>query len=139
MAYLSLAAVSIGVRAALNVTAMNTLVSSRIYETVPQKPTFPFIFYEVRESRDLRGLGTGGLPEVELRVHAFSEIETMAEAQTIIQKAIELLRDQAVTVTGYTQAGRVFYDETMPLSSEVIQGVACREVVAMFRIYVEEA
>lgn len=139
MAYLSLAPVSIGVRAALNVGAMNLLVGTRIYEAVPQNPTFPFIFYEVREIRDLRGFGTGGLPEVELRVHAFSRIEAMSEAQSIIQKVIELLRDQAISVTGHTQAGRVFYDETVPLANEVINGVACRELVASFRIYVEEA
>ena len=139
MAYLSLGPVSVALYTALNVAGMNALVGTRIYDAVPQNPTFPFLFYEVRESRDVRGFGTGGLPEVELRVHGFSQYEGMKEAQSIIQKAIELLRDQALTVTGYAHAGRVFYDETIPLANEVINGVACQELVALFRIYVEEA
>lgn len=139
MAYLSLGPVSVAVYALLNVAGMTALVSSRIYDAVPQAPTFPFVFYEVRENRDIRGFGTGGFPEVQLRVHAFSQYEGMKEAQSIIQKAIELLRDQALSVTGYNHAGLIVYDETVPLSDEVINGVACRELVASFTIWVEEA
>lgn len=139
MAYLALGPVSIALYTALNVAGMQALIGSRIYDAVPQGPTFPFVFYQVREARDARGMGTGGLPEIELRVHAFSTYEGMKEAQSIIQKAIELLRDQSLTITGYAHAGRVFYDETLPFGDELIQGVACRELVAMFRIYVEES
>lgn len=139
MAYLSLSPVSVGVYTLLNVAGMTALVGARIYDAVPQAPTFPFLFYEVRE-RPIKALGTGaGVPEIELRVHAFSQYEGMQQAQTIIQKAIELLRDQTVSVSGYAQAGRVFYDETIAFSNEVINGVAVRELVATFRIYVEES
>ena len=125
----------------LNVAGLTALVSTRIYDDVPQNPTFPFVWYELKE-RDQRGFGTGGFPEVELRVHAFSSSDLyngMGEAHSIAAKVIELLRDQAVTVSGYAQAGRIFYDETVPLANQLIAGVKCRELVAMFRLYVEES
>ena len=57
--------------------------------------------------------------------------------QRIVAKAIELLKDQALTVVGYTQAGRVFFDEIVALPYEAINGVKCHELVASFRIYLE--
>lgn len=142
MAYLSLNPVSTGIATLLNVAGLTALVSTRIYDDVPRAPQFPFVWYEVRESKDVRGFGTGGFPEVELRVHTFSSSDTyngMAEAHAITAKVIELLRDQAVTATGYAQAGRIVYDETILLANEIIAGVKCREMVARFRVYVEEA
>jgi hypothetical protein len=135
--YLSLYPVSVGVYAALNVAGLIALVGSRIYDDVPQKPKYPFVWYEVSE-RDVRGLGQGGMPEVDLRVHVFSVYEGSKEAQTIAGKVIELLRDQLITVTGYRQAGQVFYDSTTSLADQAIQGVKVRELVSQFRIYVEE-
>lgn len=138
MAYLSLSPVMVGIYNLLNVSGMQALVSTRIYDDVPQTPTFPFVWFETSE-RDQRGFGTGGFPEIELRVHAFSQYEGTKEAQSIIAKVIELLRDQAVSVTGYRQAGAIFYDETVNLPNSDVNGVKCREMVAMFRIYAEES
>jgi len=138
VAYLSLSPVSVGVLAALNVAGLTALVGTNIHDDVPQAPAYPFVWYEVSE-QDVRGFGMVGLPEVELRVHCFSTYEGMKEAQAINQKVVELLRDQLITVTGYQQAGRVFYDNTVSLPNELINGVKVREVVSLFRIYVEEA
>lgn len=138
MAYLSLSPVSVGILTALNVAGLTALVGTRIYDDIPQAPVYPFVWYEVDET-DVRGFGMVGLPEVEVRVHTFSTYEGMKEAQSITQKVIELLRDQHITVTGYQQAGRVFYDRTVSAQDELINGVKVREVVALFRVYVEEA
>lgn len=138
MAYLSLSPVLVGIYNLLNVAGLTALVSTRIYDDVPQAPTFPFVWFEARE-QDMRGMGTVGLPMVELRVHAFSQYEGTKEAQSIIQKVVELLRDKAVTVSGYTQAGLIFYDETVDLPLVEINGVKCREMVAFFRLFVEES
>lgn len=138
-ASLSLGPVSVGVYTALNVSGLTALVSSRIYDDVPQNPTFPFVWYEADEARDVRGMGTGGLPEVELRVHVFSTYQGTAEGQAIAKKVIELLKDQALTVSGYAQAGRVFYDSTQVFADQIIQGVKVREFVVQFRVYVEES
>lgn len=138
MAYLALSPVSAAVYAKLNVAGMTALVGSRIYDDVPRAAVFPFVWIEVRE-RDVRGFGTGAIPEVELWVHAFSTYQGMKEAQSICQKAVELLRDQALTISGYTQAGLVFYDDTTPLQDQAIEGVKVQELVSKFRIYARES
>lgn len=129
---------SVAVAGVLNVSSLTTLATGGIYDDLPQGTSFPCVWYEVNE-RDVRGLGTGALPEVELRVHVFSQYEGMKEAQAIASQAITLLKDQALTVTGWTHCGHVFYDETVAFHNEHIQGVRVREMVAVFRIYVEAA
>lgn len=138
MPYLALSPVAAAVYGALNVSALTTLVTAgvSVYDDVPQGATFPFVLVEVRE-REMRGFGTGSLPEVELRAHAYSTFAGKAEAQSIAAKVVELLKDQALSVSGYTQCGRVFYDETVDVGDSEINGVKCHELVAMFRIYVE--
>ena len=135
---LALSPASVGIYALLNVASLTALATGGIYDTVPQGVTFPFVFYEVDE-RDVRGFGTSGLPEVAIRVHAYSTSEKMSVAQAMLAKAIELLKDKALTVSGYTMCGHVFYDQTVVLPTEMINGIACHELVALFRAYVEEA
>lgn len=108
------------------------------HDDVPQQPTYPFGWYELRE-RDIRGLGTGGLPEIELRTHIFSEYAGLTEARTAARLTVAVLKDVALTVTGYSMCGHIFYDETIPLSDQELNGIKCHEIVSMFRIYVEEA
>ena len=49
-----------------------------------------------------------------------------------------VIKDQALTITGFTHCGRVFYDDTTPVLDEELNGVKVREQVANFRLYVEE-
>lgn len=137
MAFLALEPVSAAVYGLLNVAALQALAGGGIYDAAPAGVGFPFVTYEVQEEEQ-RGFGGGGLPEVQLRVRAYSKHEGMQEAQRIIAKVIGLLKDQALTVAGYTQCGRVFYDRATPIAKSVVQGIECRELVADFRIYVEE-
>lgn len=137
MAYLALSPVSAAVYAVLNVAAVTNLATGGVVDDIPQKPSFPLVFIEVLE-RDIRGFGGGGFPEVELRVHVYTQAEGMKDGQAITQQVIALLRDATLTVSGYTQAGKVFYDETVPLPNEQIHGVKVQELVSTFRIYVEE-
>ncbi len=138
MTYLALSPVSIAVAGVLNVAGLTALATGGVFEDVAQASAFPFVFYEVQE-RAAGGFGTVGLPEIALRVHAFSAYEGAKEVQAIIQKVIELLRNVALTITGYTHCGRVFYDDTVALPNELVNGVKCYELVASFRIYAEEA
>lgn len=138
MAYLSLSPVAAAVFAKVNVAAVTVLATGGVHDDVPQAPTFPFVWLEVEELRDVRGFGTGGLPEVRLRAHVFSQYEGMREAQQIMEQVITVLRDASLTVSGYTQAGLVFYDETIPLADEQLHGVKVHELISSFRIYVEE-
>ena len=74
-----------------------------------------------------------------IRVHALTQYQGEKQGQAILAKAIELLRDASLTVTGYTQAGGVFYDETVVLRDQEIEGVKVQENVAIFRTYLKEA
>lgn len=137
MASLALSPVAVAVYGKLNVAAVTDLATGGVHDDVPQAPTFPFVWYEVSE-REGRGFGTGGFPEIEIRVHVFSQYEGMSEAQSILLQAIAALKDKSLTVSGYTQAGLVFYDETVSFPNEEILGVKTHEAVAMFRTYVEQ-
>lgn len=139
MAYLSLSPLSAALYAALNVASMQALVGSRIYDDIPRNPTYPLVWFEVQEPGDMRGFGTGGFPETSIRVHALTTYQGEKQGQAILAKAIELLRDVALTVSGYEQAGGVFYDETVVLRDQEIEGVKVQENVAIFRTYLKEA
>lgn len=136
--YLALSPVSVAVYGLLNVAGLTALATGGVYDDVPQLPTFPFVCYDVIETSQHAMGGGVGVPEISLRVHVYSTYAGMQQAQGIAAKVIELLRDKAITVSGYRQAGRVFYDETIPFPDEMISGVKCKEIVSMFRIYVEE-
>lgn len=138
MAYLSLSPVGAGLYTLLNVAALTDLATGGLSDDPAQGTAFPFVWYEIMETEDRRGFGTGGLPEIELRVHTFSSYEGFREAHLINQQVITLLRDQAVTISGYAQAGLIFYDRTVPLADEVLNGVKCHELVSFFRLYAEE-
>lgn len=109
-----------------------------IHDDVPQAPEYPFVWNEVLDESDVRGLGTGGIPLIEFRTHVFSQFGGRAEAQELNRLIIGALKDQPLAITGYEQAGTVFYDNTISLSDEEIAGVKVHEIVSNFRIYARE-
>ena len=137
MATLALSAVSQAVFGVLQDATLQGLTAGGWHDDLPQAPTYPCGWFEVSE-RDIRGFGTGGLPEVELRLHVLSRYGGQAEAQAIVSRTLALLKDQLLTIAGYQQAGRVFYDETLRLPPEEINGVKVYELMSRFRIYAEE-
>lgn len=122
-------------------TLAQTLVGG-VFGDVPESPTYPFCWYEIFRERDARGFGLGGLPEIEMRTHVFSErggsLGGVSEAREANRQIVGLLKDAVLTVTGYTMCGRVFYRETVTLPDEELNGVKVHEVVSIFTIYVEE-
>lgn len=134
----ALSPVSVAVYGVLSGDAtLSGLVGGRIYDDVRQGAAYPYLWYEVRE-RDMRGFGGGALPEIEVRVHAFDGAHRGAQVvQQIIARAVALLKDAAVSVTGFVQCGRVVYDETVLLPDEDVNGEKVRELVALFRVWVE--
>lgn len=138
MTYLALSPVSDAVYAALNVDALTTLATGGLSDDIAQAKKFPYVFFVVSES-ERRGLGTGGLPLIDLRVHVYGTPEQGLKAlQAIVQKVIELLKDQALSLTGYRQCGKVFYDQTLTFGDELVNNQKVHEIVASFRIFVEE-
>ena len=143
MPYSALAPVSEALYGVLIADAtLVALLAGGIHNDAPNDPTFPFCWLEVQE-RDARGFGLGGLPEVELRTHVFTErgqtLSGVAEAHEVNRQIVGLLKDVALTVTGYAMCGHVFARETVTLGDEELNGVKVHEVVSIFTIFVEQS
>ena len=135
--YSALGPVSAAVFEVLQDSQLQAQVTGGWHDDVPQNFTLPFGWYEVKE-RDVRGFGTGGMMEIDLRLHVFSEYGGMAQAQEGVRLAIRVFRDQGLNMVGWNMAGRIFFDETLPFADEELNGVKVHEVVALLRFYVEE-
>jgi hypothetical protein len=109
------------------------------HDDAPQAVQATYGWYELR-ARQERGMGTGTLPEIELRAHVFSRYEGLQEARAAIARLEEVLGDAALpAMSGFEQCGRIFWDETVSPLDEEINGVKVKELVAFFRIYLEAA
>jgi hypothetical protein len=115
---------------------------------VPENPTYPFLWIELLEDTQEGGFGpwpaAGAMPGLELRLHAYqSQYGTMRDAQVAIARAIELVSAvdgsgaTTLTATGYA-IWLVAYEQTIPLPREELNGVPVQELVARFRLIVEE-
>lgn len=130
--------VSVAVYTVLNVAGF-TALGTFYGDALDQNATFPCSYYQVRGEDEARGLGTGSLPRVEIWVHGLSKYEGMKEAQAISSKAKSLLQDAALTVSGFTHAGLVFFDRIVDLPVSEMNGETVRESVAQFYTWVEES
>lgn len=113
------------------------LTPGGIHGDLPQDPTYECLWFELQDERDLRGFGTGSLPEIILRVHAYSLYGGKAKAQAVLARVIALLKDAALVVDGWVQCGLIFYDDSVAIGDEELNGVKVHELAANFRIYVE--
>ena len=142
MPYLALDPVSAAIYTRLNVAALTALAPGGVMDDIAQGSAYPLVFYEVHEVAQIGGLGSQpgvrALPELELRVHVYSQAAGMTEAQTVMAKVIELLFASALVVTGYATCA-LFLGSTIPLPDELVAGVKVRELVSIFRLYVQEA
>lgn len=148
--YSALAPVSAGIFALLNVAALTALAPGGVGDDVAQRCVtpdaggtdtgYPFVLFEVHESI-VHAFGTkpglGQLPAIDLRVHVFSKFEGHSEGQAVIATVIQLLTANPPTVTGYA-SWAIFHDETVNLGDQIVAGVKVKELVALFRLYVEE-
>ena len=135
----ALSPVSQGIYAALNVSALTGLLAGGVHDDVPQAPSYPFVQYEVQLERDLGGFGTKALPQLEIRVHVFSQYAGWQEAETILAAAETLLHHETPAVTGYaTWYCRAQVERpAVKLDDQELNGVKVKELVGFFDLYVE--
>lgn len=119
-------------------TTLQIALGGRIGDSLPEDAPRPCALFVVASERDIRGFGTGGLPEVDLRTYVFSDIGSMSEAQSINQQIVALLKDATITVTGYAQCGTIVYRETTTFDDSLLNGVKVHEVVSTFTIWCEQ-
>lgn len=146
--YSALAPVSAGIYTVLNVAAVTALAPGGVGDDIAQRSVvpdatgndtgYPFVLFEVHE-QVVGGFGTkpgtGQLPQIDLLVHVFSKFEGMSEAQGVMEKVIQLLKDPPA-VTGYS-SWAIFHNDTINLGDQIVAGVKVKELVARFRLFVE--
>lgn len=137
--YSALSPVSAGVYTVLNVAALTALAPGGVGDDIAQGTGYPFVLVEVH-AKAAGGFGTkpgsGQLSEVDLLVHVFSQFDGLSEAQTVMDKVIQLLTAAAPAVTGYS-SWAIFWDETVNLGDQIVAGLKVKELVARFRLFVE--
>lgn len=136
--YSALSPVSAGIYAALNVAGLLALATGGVSDDIAQGTGYPFVLFEVHETAS-GGFGTkpgtGQLPQIDLLVHVFSQFQGMSQAQAVMGKVLELLKDPPA-VTGYS-SWAIFHDETLNLGDQNVGGVKVKELLARFRLFVE--
>jgi hypothetical protein len=116
---------------------LQAALGGRIGDSLPEDVARPCTLFSLASETDTRGLGTGNLPECELRVYTYSEIGSLVEAQEINRQIVTLLKDASITVTGFTQAGTIVYRETSTFPDSELNGVKVHEVVSSYTLWVE--
>lgn len=141
MPYSALTPVSESVFAVLQDSTLLATLAGGWFNDVPQVPNFPFGWFEMDEV-EARGFGTGGLPRIQLRTHVYSErggtLASLAEAKEANRLTIGLLKDRALTVTGYSMCDRIWFRESVQLDNQELNGVKVYELVSTFDLYVEQ-
>jgi hypothetical protein len=138
--YLALSPVSVGLYTILNVAALTALAPGGVGDDIAQSTGYPFVLYEVDEE-DQGGFGSkagtvGAVHEVGLRVHVFSQFDGLSEAQGVLAKVIELLKDP-FSVTGYSSWFIRREGKSVNLGDQIVAGQKVKELVQDFRLFVE--
>lgn len=128
--------VSEAVFAALQDDTLLTAVDGRVVGDLDQDTPRPCVLYEIFNETDIHGIGTGHLPEIDLRIHTFSQL--VSEAQAINKLIVSLLKDATLVITGFAHAGTVVYHETQTLRDQDLFGIKVHEVVSLYTIWAEQ-
>jgi len=119
------------------------LLAGGAHSDLPQDPTYPCLWFELRENGQYGGFGTkpgdDTLPELELRVHVFSPYQGGREAQRAMTRAIQLIADPPTDTSERYYLWAIFHDQTIPIPDAEMNGVKVHELVSIHRLYVEEA
>lgn len=117
---------------------LQAALGGRIGDSLPEDVARPCTLFSIASETDMRGFGTGNLPQCELRVYTFSEIGSLVEAQEINRQIVNLLKDQTITATGFNACGTIVYRDTNTFPDSELNGIKVHEVVSSFVLWVEQ-
>ena len=121
---------------ALNVTAITTTLGCSVHDSVPQTQTFPYLRISTPAGLPWDTFGKAGKTRV-LHVDIFSQYRGRLEVQNIMDKTIELLQYQALSLSGHTLVN-LAYEQDIDANDEDIVGVKTAHKVVMFRVHFQE-
>lgn len=117
-------------------TDVTGLVSSRIYNNVPQNTSFPLVKVTLPTTRrvDTYGrFGAEGTVDVDIISQAFGDLESTR----ILDQCVRVLDFTRPNLSGHTSLG-LRWDETTRYS-EMVNGVQTRHTVASFTYWTEQS
>lgn len=125
---------------ALNVAAITTTLGCGVYDTiVPQTSALPYLRITTPTGNPWDTFGKAGKERI-VQVHVFGSAETYEsgyQVNAICDKVVELLQDQALTVTGHVLAG-LRYDQDIDAAADDVNGVPVLHRVVSFRVHIQE-
>lgn len=125
---------------ALNVAAITSTLGAGVYETMaPQRATFPYVLITTPSGVPFDTFGTAGKERV-VQVHVFGSsaaYESGTQVNALCDTVVELLQDQALTVSGHTLTG-LRYDQDIDAAAEDVGGLVILHRVVSFRVHVQE-
>jgi hypothetical protein len=124
------------VNALLGSTGVTGLVSTRVYNHVPQNTAYPLVKVTLPTTRredTLGRYGALGLVDVDVISQGFGDLE----GTQILDQCVRALDFEPPATTGHTSLG-LNYDETTRFS-EVVNGIVTRHHVASFRYWTEQS
>jgi hypothetical protein len=129
-------AITDAVMNALNVTAMTTLATGGVFNYKPASPTYPYVRVGDPSERRLDVMQRAG-KECTIQVHVHSTSADDRQSAQIISKAVELLHEQPLTVSGHTLVG-VQYATGYDAGPQLVGSTEVKHFVGVFRIQVQQ-
>jgi hypothetical protein len=127
--------------AILQDATLQGLTKGRVVDDLDEDAPLPCLLYEVQGQTDRRGFGTGNLPELKIVTHAFSRDGGLVEAERINGRAVALVKDAALDLTGtsFKQAGLIVFVDTIRVADSALNGIKCHELMSTFTAWVEQS
>jgi hypothetical protein len=124
------------VNALLGSTGVTGLVSTRVYNNVPQNTAYPCIkvtLPTIRRTDTYGRLGATALIDVDVISQAFGDLE----GAQILDQCVQTLNFTEPSLSGHHSLG-LAWDETTRFA-EVVNGIVTRHHVASFRYWTEQS
>lgn len=116
---------------------LQTALGGRLFDDLPEDVARPCCLIEIFDEKNIRGMGTTGPRELEVRTHVFSDLGSLSEARSIDSQIVALMDNSVLSVTGFATCGATWQHETIVLPNQELSGVKVHEVVSIFTAWVE--
>lgn len=117
-------------------TGVTGLVSSRVYNNVPQNTTYPYVHVTLPTSRRADTLGRFGA-HATVDVKAVSQAFGDLESARIVDQCVQALDFTKPSLSGHGSLGLSYDEETR--FTEMVNGILTRHHVASFTYWTEQS
>ena len=123
----------------LNDATLQAAVNGRVFDDLPADVARPCVLFEVFQEENIRGFGTTGPRELEIRTHVFSDLGSLSEAKSLDAQLVALLDLAVPTITSFAMCGTVWHHESVTLANSELSGIKVHEVIGIHTLIVERS